>query len=159
MVKRYKALYAFQQKMHLCRNAVQNPWPLLKTHIHTAPNQLIEKYSPKHGMILEFISALDDSQWPAHTYTHIPGHNQQRTSENGWTWPCGVACPPSRTLRWGECMKCSGERKRYRHILVYPAEAQRPISSVLVLVEVHPLLVQVPHFLLDHRLWQSPSPA
>ena len=26
-------------------------------------------------------------------------------------------------LRWGECMKCSGERKRYRHILVYPAEA------------------------------------
>ena len=35
----------------------------LKTHIHTAPNQLIEKYNPKHGMILlEFILALDDSQ-------------------------------------------------------------------------------------------------
>ena len=60
--KNGKALYAFQQKMHLCRNAVQNPWPLLKTHIHTAANQLIEKYNPKHGMILEFISALDDSQ-------------------------------------------------------------------------------------------------
>lgn len=95
-------------------------WKPLKTHIHTAPNQLIEKYTPKHGMILEFISALDDSQWP----TVGP-------------WPCGVACPPSQTLRWGECMKCSGERKRYRHILVYPAEAQQPIlnPSLLVLVE------------------------
>eukprot|EP00435_Cladocopium_sp_Y103_P013487 s4860_g3.t1 len=27
--------------------------------------------------------------------------------------------------RWGECMKCSGERKRFRHILVYPAEGGR----------------------------------
>ena len=51
-------------------------------------------------------------------------------------------------------MKCSGERKRYRHILVYPAEAQHPIlnPSLLVLVELHPLLVQVPHFLLDRRV-------
>lgn len=27
--------------------------------------------------------------------------------------------------RWGACLKCSGERKRFRHILVYPAQGGR----------------------------------
>lgn len=46
-----------------------------------------------------------------------------RTRCGGGNLP--IDCVYGEWRPWGECMKCSGERKRYRHILVYPAEGGR----------------------------------
>ena len=80
------------------------------------------------------MNAVWKQQGNSETLTEKMPHVFVREKSKAKSWPTkrtyyGITASRHRPLdpgrrRWAACIKCSGERKRFRHILVYPAEVR-----------------------------------